>query len=51
MILVEGVFETPEHIFVTMEKLHGDMLDMILSSELGRLPERITRFLITQVNL
>lgn len=50
VILVEGVFETPEHIFVVMEKLQGDMLEMILSSELGRLPERITRFLITQVN-
>lgn len=50
MIVVEGVFETPEHIFVIMEKLQGDMLEMILSSELGRLPERITRFLVTQVN-
>lgn len=50
MISVEGVFETPEHIFVIMEKLQGDMLEMILSSELGRLPERITRFLVTQVN-
>lgn len=49
MILVEGVFETLEHIFVIMDKLHGDMLDMIMSSELGRLPERITRFLVTQV--
>lgn len=49
VIAVEGMFETPEHIFVVMEKLHGDMLEMILSSELGRLPERITRFLVTQV--
>lgn len=49
MILVEGVFETPEHIFVVMEKLHGDMLEMILSSELRRLPEHITRFLVIQV--
>ena len=32
-----------------MEKLHGDMLEMILSSEQGRLDERITKFLITQV--
>lgn len=32
-----------------MEKLHGDMLEMILSSEKGRLPEHITKFLITQV--
>uniref|UniRef100_H3CN08 Protein kinase D4 n=1 Tax=Tetraodon nigroviridis TaxID=99883 RepID=H3CN08_TETNG len=49
VISVEGVFETPEHIFVIMEKLQGDMLEMILSSELGRLPERITRFLVTQI--
>ena len=32
-----------------MEKLHGDMLEMILSSQRGRLDERITKFLITQV--
>ena len=29
--------------------LLGDMLEMILSSELGRLSERITRFLVTQI--
>ena len=27
----------------------GDMLEMILSSELGRLSERITRFLVMQI--
>ena len=27
----------------------GDMLEMILSSEMGRLSERITRFLVTQI--
>lgn len=43
------MFETPEKVFVVMEKLHGDMLEMILSSEKGRLPERLTKFLITQV--
>lgn len=43
------MFETPEKVFVVMEKLHGDMLEMILSSENGRLPERLTKFLITQV--
>lgn len=47
---MEGMFETTEHIFVVMEKLQGDMLEMILSSELGRLPERTSRFLVTQVN-
>ena len=43
------MFENPQQIFVVMEKLHGDMLEMILSSEQGRLDERITKFLITQV--
>lgn len=49
MVLLEGMFETAEHVFVVMEKLHGDMLEMILSSEKGRLPECITRFLVIQV--
>uniref|UniRef100_A0A8C5BEJ7 protein kinase C n=1 Tax=Gadus morhua TaxID=8049 RepID=A0A8C5BEJ7_GADMO len=49
VVQMEAMFETVEHIFVVMEKLHGDMLEMILSSEKGRLPERNTRFLVTQV--
>ncbi|XP_067379494.1 protein kinase D4 isoform X1 [Channa argus] len=49
VVMLEGMFETIEHIFVVMEKLHGDMLEMILSSEKGRLPERNTRFLVTQI--
>ncbi|XP_018532645.1 protein kinase D4 [Lates calcarifer] len=49
VVLLEGMFETVEHVFVVMEKLHGDMLEMILSSEKGRLPERNTRFLVTQI--
>ncbi|KAL4007036.1 pappalysin-2 [Sarotherodon galilaeus] len=49
VVLLEGMFETVEHVFVVMEKLHGDMLEMILSSEKGRLPERITRFLVMQI--
>lgn len=44
------MFETPEQVFVVMEKLHGDMLEMILSSEKSRLPERLTKFLVTQVS-
>lgn len=44
------MFETPERVFVVMEKLHGDMLEMILSSERSRLPERLTKFLVTQVS-
>lgn len=45
------MFETPERVFVVMEKLHGDMLEMILSSEKSKLPERITKFLVTQVRV
>lgn len=44
------MFETKERIFVVMEKLKGDMLEMILSQTTGRLTERVTKFLITQVS-
>ena len=43
------MLETPDRIFVVMEKMKGDMLEMILSSEKGRLSERITQFLVHQV--
>ena len=36
-------------ITTTFLYLIGDMLEMILSSEMGRLSERITRFLVTQI--
>ncbi|XP_043536803.1 serine/threonine-protein kinase D1 isoform X2 [Chiloscyllium plagiosum] len=49
VVNLECMFETPEKVFVVMEKLHSDMLEMILSSERGRLPERITKFMITQI--
>ncbi|XP_041927431.1 serine/threonine-protein kinase D1 isoform X1 [Alosa sapidissima] len=49
VVNLECMFETPERVFVVMEKLHGDMLEMILSSEKGKLPERITKFLVTQI--
>ena len=32
-----------------MEKMNGDMLEMILNSESSRLTERITKFMIYQV--
>uniref|UniRef100_A0A673JBQ5 protein kinase C n=1 Tax=Sinocyclocheilus rhinocerous TaxID=307959 RepID=A0A673JBQ5_9TELE len=48
IVNLECMFETPERVFVVMEKLHGDMLEMILSSEKSKLPERITKFLVTQ---
>lgn len=44
-----NMFENQNQIFVVMEKLQGDMLDMIMSSEHGKLDERITKFLITQI--
>lgn len=50
VVNLERMFETKERIFVVMEKLKGDMLEMILSSERGKLSERITKFLIYQVN-
>ncbi|KAM6949587.1 LOW QUALITY PROTEIN: protein kinase D4, partial [Aplochiton taeniatus] len=49
VVQLEAMFESIEYVFVVMEKLHGDMLEMILSNEKGRLPERITRFLVTQI--
>ncbi|OCT64768.1 serine/threonine-protein kinase D1 [Xenopus laevis] len=49
VVNLECMFETPERVFVVMEKLHGDMLEMILSSEKGRLPDRVTKFLVTQI--
>ena len=49
VVNLEKMFETPERIFMVMEKLKGDMLEMILSSENGRLSERVTKFLIYQV--
>ncbi|CAG0912223.1 unnamed protein product [Notodromas monacha] len=49
IVILESMYETPERIYVVMEKLKGDMLEMILSSPIGRLSERTTRFLITQI--
>ncbi|KAM3861177.1 serine/threonine-protein kinase D3-like isoform 2-T2 [Diretmus argenteus] len=49
IVNLECMFETPERVFVVMEKLHGDMLETILSSEKSRLPERLTKFLVTQI--
>ncbi|EDO41241.1 predicted protein, partial [Nematostella vectensis] len=51
MVTLEQMFETQERVFVVMEKLRGDMLEMILSSPNGKLDERCTRFLITQILL
>lgn len=50
VVNLERMFETPERIFVVMEKLKGDMLEMILSHEKGRLDERTTKYLVAQVS-
>lgn len=49
VVNLEQMFETPERVFVVMEKMKGDMLELILSSSKGRLDERFTKFLITQI--
>lgn len=49
VVNLERMFENPEKIYVVMEKLKGDMLEMILSSPRGKLTERVTKFLITQI--
>ncbi|XP_055879880.1 serine/threonine-protein kinase D1-like isoform X5 [Biomphalaria glabrata] len=49
VVNLEQMFETNERIFVVMEKLKGDMLEMILSSPKGRLSERVSKFLVSQI--
>ncbi|XP_022649203.1 serine/threonine-protein kinase D3-like isoform X1 [Varroa destructor] len=49
IVNLERMFETPERVFVVMEKLKGDMLEMILNSPQSRLPERTAKFLIYQI--
>lgn len=49
VVNLERMFENTEKIYVIMEKLKGDMLEMILSSKNGKLDERVTKFLVTQI--
>ncbi|OAF64230.1 hypothetical protein A3Q56_08068, partial [Intoshia linei] len=51
VIRMEGFYETENKIFIMMEQLHGDMLDMILNHKKGRLNERITSYLTAQILL
>jgi len=44
-----NMFETPKNIYVVMEKLGGDMLEMILNNPNGLLDERMAKFLIYQI--
>lgn len=49
IVRLEFMCETKDKIFVVMEKMNGDMLEMILSQAAGRLDERATRFLLVQI--
>ncbi|EDV21634.1 uncharacterized protein TRIADDRAFT_30089 [Trichoplax adhaerens] len=49
VVILENVYETPEKVFVVMEKLDGDMLELILSSPRSRLNERMTKYLVLQI--
>lgn len=51
VVNLERMFENNEHIFVVMEKLCDDMLEMIISKPNSRLTERVTKFLIYQVSI
>jgi len=49
IVKIYNMFETPETVFVVMERLNGDMLELILSSEKGKLDERFGKYLIHQI--
>ncbi|CAF3507323.1 unnamed protein product [Rotaria sp. Silwood1] len=49
VIKLHAMFDTPGKFFLVMEKLHSDMLEMILSQPIKRLNERQTKFIIYQV--
>ncbi|ESN93786.1 hypothetical protein HELRODRAFT_115447 [Helobdella robusta] len=49
VVNVEFVHESADKIYVVMEKLKGDMLEMILSSANSRLNERMTKFFVYQI--
>lgn len=49
VINLEYMFESADKIYVVMEKLKGDMLEMILSNPNGRLCERLTKFVVSQI--
>jgi len=51
VVRLEKMLETPDRIFLVMEKLEGDMLEVILSSENGKLTERKSKFLNFQVSI
>jgi len=44
-----NTFETDGKLFVVMERMHSDMLELILSSSQGRLDERTTQLMMIQI--
>ena len=51
VIIVESLSLCFLQIYVVMEKMNGDMLEMILNNPAGKLTERITKFMTYQVSL
>ncbi|XP_065190058.1 serine/threonine-protein kinase D1-like [Sycon ciliatum] len=49
VIRLYSMFESEKRLLIVMERMDSDMLDMILSSPDGRLPERTGRYLISQI--
>eukprot|EP00731_Ephydatia_muelleri_P027165 Em0019g38a len=49
IVYLEQMFETPEKIYVVMEKMNGDMLEMILNSPQSRISERLAKYMIYQI--
>eukprot|EP00118_Oscarella_pearsei_P028549 m.2447 g.2447 ORF g.2447 m.2447 type:complete len:889 (+) comp8663_c0_seq1:136-2802(+) len=49
IVTLSDMYETQDKVFVVMEKMRNDMLEMILNSPKGRLSERVTKYLIAQI--
>lgn len=49
IVRLDHMFETVERIFIVMERLDSDMLEMVLNHPDSRLPEHIGKFLIFQI--
>lgn len=51
IVQLDRMFETPDRVFIIMEKMDSDMLELILGSPGGRLGERHTRFCVFQITV
>lgn len=49
VIILERVHDLADKIYIVMEQLEDDMLEMIVSTESKRLSERVTKFLTYQI--